>query len=245
MECVHLCAFSSFNMSSSPMDYSVPSLNLCSRSITMSESLKFIVNELNKTPFNKSYNLISFDSLEPLQLLQVLTDVLTEIDPKVCRIHSNCSMINGTQTPHSPQPPCFMLSNCWNFLIDFSFQQKVDVREEAADQTAIRIFGILRILKYKPPSESSNLWVQYKSSLITPCFCLSQSTWVVFRSNFRQGIVQGDKHVIYPILEWLLNCIPDLKKRAYLARYLVKVDIPSDFMADEQIKELYHQVSYW
>lgn len=49
----------------------------------MSEQLKFIVQELNKEPFNKSYNLISFDSLEPLQLLQVLNDVLGHIDPKV------------------------------------------------------------------------------------------------------------------------------------------------------------------
>ena len=49
----------------------------------MSESLKCIVSELGKSPFNKQYNLISFDSLEPLQLLQVLTDVLAEVDPKV------------------------------------------------------------------------------------------------------------------------------------------------------------------
>lgn len=41
----------------------------------------------------------------------------------------------------------------------FALQQKIDVREEAADQTAIRIFGILRILKYKPPSDSGNTYV--------------------------------------------------------------------------------------
>lgn len=49
----------------------------------MSEQLKSIIAELQKTPFNKQYNLISFDSLEQLQLLQVLTDVLAEVDPKV------------------------------------------------------------------------------------------------------------------------------------------------------------------
>lgn len=49
----------------------------------MSEQLKYIVQELAKEPFSKTYNLISFDSLEPLQLLQVLTDVLSIIDPKV------------------------------------------------------------------------------------------------------------------------------------------------------------------
>ncbi len=37
------------------------------------------------------------------------------------------------------------------------FQQKIDVREEAADQTALRIFSILRILKYKPPTNTTNM----------------------------------------------------------------------------------------
>lgn len=49
----------------------------------MSEQLKFIVDQLNRDPFKKNFNLITFDSLESMQLLQVLNDVLAEIDPKV------------------------------------------------------------------------------------------------------------------------------------------------------------------
>lgn len=49
----------------------------------MSEQLKFIVEQLNKDPFKQNFNLITFDSLEPTQLLQILNDVLAEIDPKV------------------------------------------------------------------------------------------------------------------------------------------------------------------
>lgn len=49
----------------------------------MGEQLKFIIEQLNKEPFEKHFNLITFDSLEPTQLLQVLNDVLAEIDPKV------------------------------------------------------------------------------------------------------------------------------------------------------------------
>lgn len=49
----------------------------------MNEQLKFIVEQLNKEPFKKTLNLITFDSLEPMQLQQVLNDVLAEIDPKV------------------------------------------------------------------------------------------------------------------------------------------------------------------
>ena len=51
--------------------------------MSQSEQMKVIVQQLNKEPFNKNYNLISFDALEPLQLLQVLNDVLAIVDPKV------------------------------------------------------------------------------------------------------------------------------------------------------------------
>ena len=60
-------------------------ISSCHCGIKMSETVKYVVSELNKEPFNRSYNLISFDQVEPLQLLQVLTDVLAEIDPKVRR----------------------------------------------------------------------------------------------------------------------------------------------------------------
>lgn len=139
----------------------------------MSEQLKYIVQELNKEPFKKNYNLISFDSLEPLQLLQVLNDVLGVVDPK----------------------------------------QAMDIREETPDTTAIRIFGCLRVLKYKPPTEDV--------------------------STFRTGLVQGDKPIVYHIMEWMLRSIPALKKRAYLAKFLVKVDVPADIMAEDQMHDLF------
>lgn len=46
---------------------------------TMSEQLRFIVTEINKLS-DKEYNLISFDALEPDQLLQVLVDVLAALE---------------------------------------------------------------------------------------------------------------------------------------------------------------------
>ena len=49
--------------------------------------------------------------------------------------------------------------------------------------------------------------------------------------------------MVHPVLEWLLRRMPGLKERAYLARYLVKLDIPPEFMADAKIAELYEQVS--
>ncbi|KAG9354659.1 hypothetical protein JZ751_001372, partial [Albula glossodonta] len=105
--------------------------------LKMSEQLKFIVEQLNKDPFKKNFNLITFDSLEPMQLLQILNDVLAEVDPK--------------------------------------------------------------------------------------------------------GLVTGSKPVVHPVLHWLLMRIPELKKRAYLARFLVKLEVPAEFLQDEVIADTYHQ----
>ncbi|KAG7332651.1 hypothetical protein KOW79_004485 [Hemibagrus wyckioides] len=143
----------------------------------MSEQLKFIVEQLNREPFKKNFNLITFDSLEPMQLLQVLNDVLAEIDSK----------------------------------------QALDIREEMPEQTVKRMFTLLGMLKYKPAGGFSDV------------------------SSFRQGLVTGSKPVVHPILHWLLQRVPELKKRAYLARFLVKLDVPTEFLADEVISEVYHQ----
>ncbi|XP_052420375.1 intraflagellar transport protein 81 homolog isoform X2 [Carassius gibelio] len=143
----------------------------------MSEQLKLIVEKLNREPFKKNFNLITFDSLEPMQLLQTLNDVLAEIDPK----------------------------------------QAIDIREEMPEQTAKRMFTLLGMLKYKPPGGMSEV------------------------SSFRQGLVIGRKPVVHPILHWLLQRIPELKKRAYLARFLVKLEIPAEFLQDDIIAETFHQ----
>lgn len=45
-------------------------------------------------------------------------------------------------------------------------------------------------------------------------------------------------------MDWLLKRIPDLKKRAYLAKYLVKVEVPPEIMAEDQIPDLYAQVNF-
>ncbi|XP_054852960.1 intraflagellar transport protein 81 homolog isoform X2 [Eublepharis macularius] len=143
----------------------------------MSDQLKFIVEKLNKEPFKKNFNLITFDSLESMQLLQLLSDVLGEIDPK----------------------------------------HVVDIREELPEQTAKRMLSLLGILKYKPPGGTSDL------------------------STFRQGLVTGSKPVIHPVLYWLLQRTNELKKRAYLARFLIKVDVPMEILQDETVADTNRQ----
>ncbi|TWW60713.1 intraflagellar transport protein 81 homolog isoform X1 [Takifugu flavidus] len=143
----------------------------------MGEQLKLIIEQLNREPFKKNFNLITFDSLEPTQLLQVLNDVLAEIDSK----------------------------------------HAIDIREEMPEQTVKRMLSVLGLLKYKPPGNMPDV------------------------SDFRKGLVTGSKPVVHPILHWLLLRVPELKKRAYLARFLVKLDIPAEFLQDDIINDTFHQ----
>lgn len=55
----------------------------------------------------------------------------------------------------------------------------------------------------------------------------------IFRSPSR------DKSVVYPAMHWCLERLPQLKKRAYLARYLMPVEVPVDFMQDQALIDLH------
>ena len=66
---------------------------------------------------------------------------------------------------------------------------------------------------------------------------------LIARNAFRQGLIQGEKPVVYPILHWLLERLPELKKRAYLAHYLVKMEIPVEQQADQEVHDTNEAVS--
>lgn len=67
---------------------------------------------------------------------------------------------------------------------------------------------------------------------------------LLFRSTFRQGLVIGSKPVIHPVLHWLLQRTNELKKRAYLARFLIKVDVPAEFLQDDVVSDTNRQVAF-
>lgn len=85
------------------------------------QMVKTIIEGLNGEPFLMNLNLISFDSITSIRLLQILSDVLQWIDSA----------------------------------------ERIDIREEAADETALRIFNYLKILRYKPPNDIEQLLVLF------------------------------------------------------------------------------------
>jgi len=53
----------------------------------------------------------------------------------------------------------------------------------------------------------------------------------------------GEKSIILPILEWLLKERQLLEKRAYLGKYLMKIEVPGALRGDSNFEELYENVS--
>eukprot|EP01062_Namystynia_karyoxenos_P058395 TRINITY_DN49946_c0_g1_i1.p1 TRINITY_DN49946_c0_g1~~TRINITY_DN49946_c0_g1_i1.p1 ORF type:complete len:715 (+),score=334.28 TRINITY_DN49946_c0_g1_i1:99-2243(+) len=101
-------------------------------------------------------------------------------------------------------------------------QHQIDIQTEAAStgnmgQTLMRMTEFLfSILNYKVPP--------------------------VLKKDFERNFVMGEKTLIYPIMFWVLTHMPQAKKRVYLAKYLVPVDVPEDLRAsDEGVREVYQQ----
>lgn len=46
--------------------------------------IKFVINELNKEPFNKGLNVVSYDTLRDEQRIEILLQVFEQIDSNVC-----------------------------------------------------------------------------------------------------------------------------------------------------------------
>lgn len=84
------------------------------------------------------------------------------------------------------------------------------VREEDPEETLARLLTVLRVLNYKPPTSSD-------------------------AKAFRAGLIGGQKDTIYPVLHWLLKGLDKFKVRAYLGKYLVKVDVPVEMLQNEEV----------
>uniref|UniRef100_A0A0N5CI09 Intraflagellar transport protein 81 homolog n=1 Tax=Strongyloides papillosus TaxID=174720 RepID=A0A0N5CI09_STREA len=102
-----------------------------------------------------------------------------------------------------------LLSDVLQWITNNNF---VDIRSESAEETALRIFNILRLIRFKAPKDLDEL------------------------HEWRTGIIEGEKGFVYPILYWIFTNEEKIKERVYLSQYLTKVNVPPEFRDDEIIK---------
>ena len=58
------------------------------------------------------------------------------------------------------------------------------------------------------------------------------------RDAYLQQLATGNKQIVYAVLHWVLSNYERLAKRAYLGKFLVRIEPPSDFMQDDALIDL-------
>lgn len=56
--------------------------------------------------------------------------------------------------------------------------------------------------------------------------------------DFQNLLFSGDKEILYTVMFWCLQRFEHLQKRAYLSKFLMPIDIPGEFTADDLVVEL-------
>eukprot|EP00056_Hartaetosiga_gracilis_P000641 m.39429 g.39429 ORF g.39429 m.39429 type:complete len:667 (-) comp10288_c0_seq1:85-2085(-) len=93
-------------------------------------------------------------------------------------------------------------------FVEIAPDHDVDTRTELPEDRVMRMMSLLRVLRFKP-------------SIPAP--------------DFAAGLLDGQRDVIYPIIHWALPRVADLKKRAYLANYLMTIEVPAEMMQNEEV----------
>merc|ERR1719388_11281 len=109
------------------------------------------------------------------------------------------------------QDPLELMETLKKVLVYLDKKHDVDLREENPEVTYQRIGEFLHVLGYR----------------------------CSYDIEFQQGVMSGDKNFIHPILYWLLQNLTQLQKRAYLANFCVNLEVPEEFLRDEQVYEMY------
>ncbi|KPJ01803.1 Intraflagellar transport protein 81-like [Papilio xuthus] len=100
-----------------------------------------------------------------------------------------------------------------DLLVHFKAGDKLDVREDDLETISVRLLEMLGSVKYRPPA-------------------------TVEPSQFRAQLLAGDSRTIHHVMHWILTNKEQVKKTAYLAKYLKVPDIPPDVVQNNTIQDL-------
>ena len=107
-----------------------------------------------------------------------------------------------------------LLETLNNVFKQLSKDHDVDVRDEDIQATANRMMEFFPVIQYNFQGEPQ---------------------------QFAEGIQRGERSIIYPLLVHILQRLPDLKKRAYLARFLRSIEVPEELFADPEVMDKFQQ----
>merc|ERR1719181_645663 len=132
----------------------------------------------------------------------------------VDRLNEPPFQMNLTMVAFDEKTPFELLEVVNEVMAQLSSQHRIDLRDETPEATATRMLDFMRVLNYRPPQQ------------LEP-------------QQAKTALLHGEPAFIYPILTWMLQRMPELQKRAYLARFLVNVEVPEHMFTDEEVIEVY------
>jgi intraflagellar transport protein 81 len=63
-----------------------------------------------------------------------------------------------------------------------------------------------------------------------------------YREDLKEALETPISETIWSIIAWLLVKMDELKERAYLAQFLVKIPIPEEMLLEEEVSACFDQV---
>jgi len=139
---------------------------------------------------------------------------MDEIQFIVSRLNEQPFSKGLTLVDFDEKSPAELLQLLVDVLGELDTQLKCDVRETNKLDLVTKLLAFLAVVRFPMPDESE-------------------------REHYGRTLGAGDKVVIYPILHWVLQRLPQVQKRAYLARFLLPVEIPGEFMQDDMLAEIH------
>lgn len=113
--------------------------------------------------------------------------------------------------------PFDLLSLLNDVFVHLDKRHKVDMRDESQSAMCARMLEFIQIMKYPVPGGPSG------------------------SKDFMQRVTMGDRGTVYPLLHYFLLKRPQLEKRAYLAPFLIPIEVPQQMMLDQTVNGVYQQ----
>jgi hypothetical protein len=74
--------------------------------------------------------------------------------------------------------------------------------------------------------------------------CILSCSLSSSRDGFQNSLIAGEKGVVHHVLGYITSKQKVHRTRAYLARYLVKVNVPPDILQEEEVARVHEKVGH-
>jgi intraflagellar transport protein 81 len=155
---------------------------------------------------------------------------MNEIQFIVSRLNSPPFSMNMRLVDFDEKSPLALVQSLNDVLGEMDESMKGDVRDEDVSVRGLRIGAFLQMLNVP---QSLNGLAGGSTNSNNPNANSEEE-----RLEFLNNLSQGKKTYVYPVLHYILSNFERLSLRAYLGKYLVRIEPPAEFLNDDTLNDL-------